>query len=91
MDSFFDSLKKKMSRQYNKGKQPQPHPRPVYNTRQAERQFRQRQMDLSREALAHREAMLSELRGDTSRNSEAMNSHGGARPKEVMLMGQRER
>ena len=85
MDSFFDSLKKKMSRQYNKGKEPQPHQRPVYNTRQAERQFRQRQMDLSREALAHREAVLSELRGETPGNSEARNSYGGARPKTVSM------
>ena len=74
-----------MSKRYNKGEQPHPAPRPVYNTRQAERQFRQRQMDLSREALAHREAVLSELRGETSRNSEARNSHGGARPKTVSM------
>ena len=85
MDSFFDSLKKKMSRQYNKGKEPQPQPRPVYNTRKAEREFRERQMNLSREALAHREAVLSELRGETSRNSEARNSHGGARSKTVSM------
>ena len=69
MDSFFDSLKRKMSKRYNKGEQPHPAPRPVYNTRKAEREWRERQVDLSREALEHREAVLNELRGETSRNS----------------------
>ena len=80
MDSFFDSLKRKMSKRYNKGEQPHPAPRPVYNTRKAEREWRERQVDLSREALEHREAVLNELRGETSRNS-----YGGARPKNVSM------
>ena len=85
MDSFFDSLKRKMSKRYNKGEQPHPAPRPVYNTRKAEREWRERQVDLSREALEHREAVLNELRGETSRNSEARNSYSGARPKNVSM------
>ena len=66
MDSFFDSLRKKMSKRYNKGEQPHPAPRPVYHTRQAEKEWRERQVNLSREALEHREAVLDELRGQTS-------------------------
>ena len=86
MDSFFDSLRKKMSKRYNKGEQPQPAPRQVYyNTRKAEKEWRDRQVNLSREALEqaleHREAVLDELRGQAS----GKNSYGGARPKAVSM------
>ena len=74
-----------MSKRYDKGEQPHPAPRPVYHTRQAEKEWRERQVNLSREALEHREAVLDELRGQTSGNSATRNSHGGARPKAVSM------
>ena len=89
MDSFFDSLRKKMSKRYNKGEQPHPAPRTVYNTRKAEKEWRDRQVNLSREALEqaleHREAVLDELRGQASGNSATRNSYGGARSKTVSM------
>ena len=37
MDIVFDTLKRKMSGQNKKGKQPQPRPRQTYNTRSVKR------------------------------------------------------
>ena len=80
MDVVFDTLKRKMSGQNKKGKQPQPRPQQTYNTRKV---TRDRQLKAAE--MAQREAISGELQVETLSNGAAENFQGGARPKTVSM------
>ena len=80
MDIVFDTLKRKMSGQNKKGKQPQPRPRQIYNTRSVKRD-----RQLKAAEMVQREAMLGELQVETLGNGAAESFQGGARPKTVSM------
>ena len=80
MDIVFDTLKRKMSGQNKKGKQPQPRPRQTYNTRSVKRD-----RQLKAAEMVQREAILGELQVETLSNGAGENFHGGARPKTVSM------
>ena len=80
MDIVFDTLKRKMSGQNKKGKQPQPRPRQTYNTRSVKRD-----RQLKAAEMVQREAILGELQVETLSNGAAESFQGGARPKTVSM------
>ena len=80
MDIVFDTLKRKMSGQNKKGKQPQPRPRQTYNTRSVKRD-----RQLKAAEMVQREAILGELQVETLGNGAAESFQGGARPKTVSM------